>query len=485
MIFLSLRFYTVAAVLLFFCFYSSCNLTARTPNVVIIFADDMGYGDMSNNGHPSIRTPYLDRIAYEGQKWSNFYVAAPVCTPSRAALLTGRYPIRNGMCSSVSQVLFPESTGGLPESEITIADLLSGEGYATAMVGKWHLGHLPEFLPTKHGFDNWFGIPYSNDMDLDRKTVTALNGGELGLWHTGKHWDDPKSEYWRVPLMHGDQIIKRSPDQSLLTKMYTEHSVEFIKDNADKPFFLYLAHSMPHVPLFRSEKFIGRSTAGIYGDVIEEIDWSVGQIIKTLESLEISEHTLVVFTSDNGGSSEVVNLGDGTGEIGTMTNWKSLGKNWANVSNTPYREYKNWSHEGGIKTPLIAYWPKGIKNKNNIAHTPVHFIDVLPTFQELLDVEYPEKFNGEKIISSPGRSFLPEIKGEKYRNRSTPIFWQWSKGKAIRQEDWKLVSYNNEWELYNLKDDPVEEKNLIEDNPEKAEFLKKQYTEWAKQFDLE
>ena len=455
MIFLSLRFYTVVAVLLFFCFYSSCNLTARTPNVVIIFADDMGYGDMSNNGHPSIRTPYLDRIAYEGQKWSNFYVAAPVCTPSRAALLTGRYPIRNGMCSSVSQVLFPESTGGLPESEITIADLLSGEGYATAMVGKWHLGHLPEFLPTKHGFDNWFGIPYSNDMDLDRKTVTALNGGELGLWHTGKHWDDPKSEYWRVPLMNGDKIIKRSPDQSLLTKMYTEHSVEFIKDNADKPFFLYLAHSMPHVPLFRSEKFIGRSTAGIYGDVIEEIDWSVGQIIKTLELLEISEHTLVVFTSDNGPWLPFQTQG---GSAGLLRGGK--GTTW----------------EGGMREPAIFWWPQNIEPK--IVHGIGSTLDLIATICSLANIDLPTKIEDSLDLSNT------LLHGQE-SPRNEMIYYRRQTVEAIRLGSFKGHfdhDSSNKGEIklkaiYNLDEDPAEAFNVKESYPDIALALCSKYLE--------
>ena len=267
------------------------TLADTKPNIIVIFADDMGYGDMSNNGHPTIRTPHLDQMTAEGQKWTSFYSASPVCTPSRAALLTGRYAVRSGMESKAYGVLFPDSIGGMPASEITLAEMLKTAGYVTGMVGKWHLGHLPEFLPTRHGFDTWFGIPYSNDMDLDRPRVTELNGGDLGEWHTGVHWDEPKSEYWQVPLMEGETILERAPDQSQLTQSYTEKAIDFIESNQTKPFFLYLAHSMPHVPLFRSDKYEHISTAGLYGDVIEEIDGSVGQILAALREHGLAKNT--------------------------------------------------------------------------------------------------------------------------------------------------------------------------------------------------
>ena len=455
MIFLPPKFYAVAAVFLFMCSHTTCNLGARTPNVVIIFADDMGYGDMSSNGHPTIRTPHLDRIAYEGQKWSNFYAAASVCTPSRAGLLTGRYPIRNGMCSAVHQVLFPESTGGLHNSEITIADLLSSAGYSTAMVGKWHLGHLPEFLPTKHGFDEWFGIPYSNDMDLDRPTVTTLNGGKLGLWHTGKHWDEPMSEYWRVPLMQGDQIIKRSPDQSLLTKMYTKRSVDFITNNADKPFFLYLAHSMPHVPLFRSENFVGTSTAGIYGDVIEEIDWSVGQIIQTLESLEISEHTLVVFTSDNGPWLQFRTQG---GSAGLLRGGK--GTTW----------------EGGMREPAIFWWPQSIEPK--IVHGIGSTLDLMATICSLANIDLPAKIEDSVDLSNT------LLLGQD-SPRNEMIYYRHQTIEAIRLGAYKghfdrEASDRGEIKLkaiYNIDMDPAEAFNLWERYPDIAVALRSRYLE--------
>jgi arylsulfatase A-like enzyme len=242
---------------------------ADKPNFVIIFCDDLGYGDLSCFGHPAIRTPRLDTLANEGQKWTNFYVAASVCTPSRAGLMTGRLPIRSGMCSDNRAVLFPDSAGGLPSSEITIAKALKALGYATAAVGKWHLGHLPEFLPTSHGFDHYFGIPYSNDMDKVRGTADHFTLGEKED-HTA----------YNVPLLRDAAEVERPADQRTITRRYTEEGVKFIKEmqKGEAPYFLYLAHNLPHIPLFRGKDFHGHSTSGIYGDVIEEIDRSVARI---------------------------------------------------------------------------------------------------------------------------------------------------------------------------------------------------------------
>ncbi|NNE93624.1 MAG: sulfatase-like hydrolase/transferase, partial [Verrucomicrobiales bacterium] len=269
---------------------ASIAIAADKPNFVVVFCDDLGYGDLSCFGHPTIKTPHLDRMAAEGQKWTNFYVAACVCTPSRAALLTGRYPIRNGMCSDRRRVLFPDSAGGLPQSEITIAKALKdGAGYRTAAVGKWHLGHLPEFLPTSHGFESYFGIPYSNDMNRIDRSVSQHQLAE-----------DENFKAYDVPLLRDEKEVERPADQRTITKRFTEEAVRKIGEFKDEPFFIYLAHSLPHIPLFRAPDFRDTSTAGIYGDVIEEIDWSVGQIREALEKHGIAENTLVVFTSDNG-----------------------------------------------------------------------------------------------------------------------------------------------------------------------------------------
>ncbi|MCK4988867.1 MAG: sulfatase-like hydrolase/transferase, partial [Bacteroidales bacterium] len=258
--------------------------TSTQPNIVIIFCDDLGYGDLGTFGHPTIRTPNLDQMAEEGQKWTNFYVGASVCTPSRAALITGRLPIRNGMCGN-RRVLFPDSPGGLQDSEVTIAEVLKTRGYSTACVGKWHLGHLKEYLPTNHGFDSYFGISYSNDMDwvkTDNFWSDAVN-----------NMKEPEYEFWNVPLMRNEEIIERPAVQTTITKRYTEESVRFIRENKDRPFFLYLAHNLPHVPLFTSETFEDVSLRGLYGDVIEEIDWSVGQVLEVLRTEGLAENTMV------------------------------------------------------------------------------------------------------------------------------------------------------------------------------------------------
>lgn len=299
---------------------------AAPPNIIIIYADDLGWGDLGCYGHPSIRTPQLDRMATEGLRFTDFYSAAEVCTPSRAALLTGRYPVRNGMCSDSRRVLFPNSRGGLPAGEITIARALKTRGYATACVGKWHLGHRPEFLPTRHGFDSYFGIPYSNDMDRD--AAVGPKGREAFL--------APKSEYWKPPVLRNEAEIERGPDQTQLTRRYTEEAQKFIRERRGGPFFLYLAHNMPHVPLFASERFKGRSPRGLYGDVVEELDWSVGEILETLRREKLEQNTLVFFSSDNG---PWLIFNQHGGSAGLL------------------REGKGSTWEGGMRVPGIAWWP--------------------------------------------------------------------------------------------------------------------------------
>lgn len=308
--------------------------TRRQPNIVVIFADDLGYGDIGAFGAPNNRTPRLDAMAAEGQKWTNFYVQ-PVCSPSRAALLTGRLPVRNGMFGTpggtAPKVFRDNAAQGLPLEEETVAELLKSVGYRTGMVGKWHLGHLPRFLPMHQGFGSWFGLPFSHDM---RMTVPRDNGFRTAAYYS------PRPEYWDVPLMQNDQVIERPVDHRTLTKRYTEQAVRFITENKSGPFFLYLAHSLPHIPLARSDEFVGHSDSGIYGDVIEELDWSVGRVLDALRAAGIERNTLVLFTSDNGPWLPFREHGGSAGQLkaGKGTTW-----------------------EGGVRTPAIFWWPGTIR----------------------------------------------------------------------------------------------------------------------------
>ena len=313
--------------------------SARPPNVIVILADDLGYGDLSGFGSPNNRTPRLDAMAAAGQKWTQFYVQ-PVCSPSRAALLTGRYPVRSGMygvaAGNAPKVMRDNGAEGLPASEITIAELLKTRGYATGIIGKWHLGHLPPFLPMTQGFDSWFGLPFSHDMMLrpDKRPPAGTSNPQNPIFQ------DPKPEYWNVPLMRNGQVIEQPVDHRTLTKRYTDEAVRFIEAHRAAPFFLYLAHSLPHVPLARSPEFVGHSAGGIYGDTIEEIDWSTGRVLDALAAAKIDRNTLVVFTSDNG---PWLPYGNHAGSAGPLASGK--GTTW----------------EGGVRTPAIFWWPGTVK----------------------------------------------------------------------------------------------------------------------------
>ena len=375
-------------------------LQERLPNVIIIFTDDLGYGDLGIYGHPTIKTPHLDKMATEGQKWTSFYTAASVCTPSRAGLLTGRLPIRSGMCSDNRRVLFPDSKGGLPESEITIARALKGKGYQTAAIGKWHLGHLPQYLPVSHGFDSYFGIPYSNDMDKTEPT---------------NHFTLTQNETYQaynVPLMRNFDIVERPADQRTITRRYTEEAVSKIRQFGKDPFFIYLAHNLPHIPLFRSGEFKDKSVAGIYGDVVEEIDWSVGEILKTLKETGVAGNTLVVFTSDNG---PWLNYGNHAGSAGGL------------------REGKNTTWEGGQRVPCIMYWP-GVIPEGTICNRMASTIDILPTLTNLTDAPLPAR----KI---DGVSILTLLKGEDTANPREIFLYYFRDDclQAVRKNQWKLV----------------------------------------------
>ncbi len=425
------------------------------PNFIVIFADDLGYGDLGIFGHPTIRTPSLDQMAFEGQKWTNFYVAAPVCTPSRAGLMTGRLPIRSGMCSDRRRVLFPDSNGGLPPSEITIARVLKDHGYRTAAVGKWHLGHKPPFLPAYHGFDSYLGIPYSNDMDKIQ--------GEDYFNDQFTFAEDEYYQAFNVPLMRDEEIIERPADQRTLTKRYTAEVIERIREFGDDPFFIYLAHSFPHIPLFRSEEFKGKSLAGIYGDVIEEIDWSVGQILRTLKEEGLAGNTLVVFTSDNGPWHIFRTHGGSSGLL---------------------RGAKGGTFEGGMREPTLFWWPERVEP--GVVMEMGTTMDLLPTFCELSGTPLPE----DRIYD--GYDISPLLLGTGGGEREVVFYYRGEQVYAIRKGDYKAhfitqLEYGSRTAhpitdpemdilpaptvldqplLYNLSEDPGEKYNIAERHPE-------------------
>ena len=410
---------------------------SRPPNVVIILADDLGYGDLGCYGHPTIRTPHLDRMAAEGMRFTSFYSAANVCTPSRAALLTGRLPVRNGMFGK-RMVLFPDSASGLLPSEITIARALKTRGYATAAVGKWHLGHRPEYLPTSHGFDSYYGIPYSNDMDR----VPDFPKGFAGFYA-------PKSEYWQVPLMRNEREEARPPDQTQLTANYTTEAVRFIREKKSHPFFLYLAHSMPHVPLFASDQFKGKSRRGLYGDVIEELDWSVGQILETLRSEGLDRNTLVFFTSDNGPWLTFKDLGGSAG---------------------PLRDGKGGTWEGGMRVPGIAWWPGRIK-PGQVTADIAGTMDLFATSLALAGAAIPR----DREID--GVDLAPLLFHGRPSPRQVQFFYHNDELYAVRKGAFKahFVTHNGFAKvppekhspplLFNLDLDPGESFNVASENP--------------------
>lgn len=424
----------------------SAQNDTKKPNIVVIFCDDLGYGDLGIFGHPTIKTPVLDKMAMEGQKWTSFYVAASVCTPSRAGLLTGRLPVRSGMASNKRAVLFPDSNGGLPQSEITIPEALKQAGYATGMVGKWHLGHLEQYLPTNNGFDSYYGIPYSNDMD-----AVKIDGVK-------NRFINPRIESFNVPLLRDTKIIERPADQTTITKRYTEEAVKYINTNKDKPFFLYLAHSLPHVPLFRAKAFENTSRRGLYGDVIEEIDWSVGEVRKALEANGIAENTLVVFTSDNG---PWLSYGTQGGSAGLL------------------RSGKGTTFEGGMRVPTVFWWKN--KLKKGVVNQMGSTLDLLPTFCDLVGAKLPKN----RILD--GKSLKNTLLLGENSPREEMFFYKGEQLFAIRKGSYKahfktrekFYGADNTLKihevplLYNLDVDPSEKHEISMANPQiVADILK-------------
>ena len=454
----SSKMYARIPLILVVCFSAFEQLcTADTPNFVVIFMDDMGYADIGPFGAKDYPTPHLDRMAAEGMRFTDFQVSSAVCSASRAALLTGCYHRRIGFQGALG----PKAEIGIAASEVTLAEICKQKGYATAIYGKWHLGHHPKFLPTNHGFDEYFGLPYSNDMWPFHPNYVDLAP------------DDPKrkNNYPPLPLVENTKVVDADvtpEDQEQLTTQYTERAVEFIRRNKNKPFFLYVPHSMVHVPLYVSDKFKGKSGKGIFADVMMEVDWSVGQIVGTLKEHEIDKNTLVIFTSDNG---PWLSYGDHAGSAG------------------PLREGKGTMWEGGVREPTVMCWPNVIPagaTCDELAST----IDVLPTVAAVIGADLP---------SHPidGKNILPLMRGDAGARSPHDVFYQYYGGgqlQSVRDRRWKLhfphqyrtlagrpggtggkpTAYSQRrtgLELYDLKNDVGESNNVLDQHPDIVQRL--------------
>lgn len=394
----------------------------KKPNIVFIFADDLGYGDLGCYGAQGIKTPNIDKIAANGLKFTQFYVASPVCSPSRAGLLTGRYPVRQG----INGVFFPDSFTGIANAEITLPEVLKKQGYSSGIVGKWHLGHLHEHLPLQNGFDSYFGIPYSNDMNS-------------------------------VVYMRDNKLAEVKVDQRYITQRYTQEALKFIDKNKSQPFFLYLAHNMPHIPIYASEKFIGSSGKGLYGDVIQELDWSVGEVMNKLKELNLEENTIVVFTSDNGP-------------------WLVKSPDAGSAGNL--REGKQTTFEGGMRVPAVVSW-KGRIKPGRVVNEMATMMDWFPTFIKLAGGEIPQ----DRPID--GDDIGPVLFNTGKRQGQDLAYFYNGKLEAFRSGDWKIkLPYPGNKAskgtkeiaahgtlLFNLSQNPDEKEDLAATQPAKLKEM--------------
>ena len=400
------------------------------PNIIYILTDDLGYGDIGVYGATDIKTPNIDHLANNGVLFTDFYSASSVCTPSRAGLLTGRYPQRMG----VNGVFFPESFQGMPAEEFTIAEMLKEKNYKTGLIGKWHLGHHQSFLPLSQGFDEYFGIPYSNDMES-------------------------------VVYMRGNKVFSHTVDQTQLTKTYTQEAIDFIDRVKEQPFFLFFSHNMPHVPLYASDDFLGSSDRGLYGDVVQEIDWSVGQIIKKLKDDDLLNNTLIVFSSDNG---PWLVMEDHSGSSGGL------------------REGKMYSFDGGMKVPLIAMWASYIPSNTRVVEMATQ-LDWFPTIAEITGFKIP------KNLLVDGVSIAKVLNNTEKREEEGFLFLEYEELTGYRKGEWKVkrpfkgfegtwwknTSSGHDSLLFNLKNDPFEIDNLFNAN---KEFARKLFNEMEEEY---
>jgi arylsulfatase A-like enzyme len=406
---------------------------AEAPNIIVILADDLGYADLSSFGAQGIATPHIDQLAENGLKLTQFYSAAPVCTPSRAGLLTGRYAARMG----IQHVFLYDAPDGMPQWEITIAEQLKQAGYRTGMVGKWHLGHQDRYMPWNQGFEEFYGVPFSNDM----------------------------ANFF---FYENQAIIHEPIDQRYLTQRYTRKATDYIERHADQPFFLYLAHSMPHVPLYVSPEFEGKSELGLYGDVVQELDWSTGQIVEKLRDLGILDNTLIIFTSDNG---PWLAMGDHAGSAGLL------------------RDGKGSTFEGGQRVPTVVHWPNKIA-PGRVDNSLTSFFDLMPTFSAIAGVPLPE----DRVID--GEDISAILTGAS-KERSNRFYYQSSMSTnivAYRDGDWKLKlartgyprflepilkleRYSHDLMLFNLLEDPFERNNIVDQHSDRALDMTQAITE--------
>ena len=430
------------------------DIPIKKPNIVLIFADDLGYGDLSCYGHPSIHTPRLDEMANEGIRLTSFYAAASVCTPSRAALLTGRYPVRVGQPGNFG----PDSKSGLSKEERTLAEALKNNGYRTAAFGKWHLGAVPGYLPTDRGFDEYYGILYSNDM--------------MPPW---VHTDRP------LHLYRNDQPTSEYPvDQTTLTKRYTDEAIRFIRESSNDPFFVYLPHSMPHLPIYASEEFVGSSKGGDYGDVIEEMDYNVGRILHALKEEGKDKNTIVIFTSDNGPWRNMPPRMYTTEPV----------EKWHGGTTGPLRGAKATSYEGGYRVPCIVRWPDQIP-KGQVSAELASTMDMHATLLKMSDTPLPDKpLDGQNIwpllssaSPSPVQYFhyfsgsrLDGVRDREWKIRIAPPADGWNSPELTRGEN--LAA---ELELFHLKNDPFEQFDVSNKHPDVVVRLRKEMARMAEE----